>query len=70
MYRMLREEACREATGLSRSSRWRLEKLGQFPPRRQLAPNSVGWVESEVEGWLSSRAVGINPDMGPSNSIS
>ena len=33
----------------------RLEKAGQFPKRVQLGPNRVGWVEAEVQEWLSVR---------------
>lgn len=33
----------------------RLEKAGQFPKRVQLGPNRVGWVEAEVQDWLSER---------------
>lgn len=50
-----RERQVREATQLSRSTRWRLERLGKFPARRQLSTNSVGWLRSEVEEWLTSR---------------
>ena len=42
-------------TGLSSPTIWRLERTGQFPARVQLAPNSVGWFESDVEAWLVSR---------------
>ena len=34
---------------------WRLEKAGTFPRRITLGPNRVGWVEAEVEAWLSKR---------------
>jgi prophage regulatory protein len=42
-------------TGLSASTIWRLEQEGDFPSRRVLGPNSVGWLESEVNRWLHSR---------------
>ena len=41
--------------GLSLSTIWRLEQTGEFPLRRALGPNSVGWLESEVDHWLQSR---------------
>lgn len=50
-----REREVHDATKLSRSTRWRLESQGNFPPRRQLSANAVGWVRSEVEVWLASR---------------
>ena len=43
------------ATGLSRSTIWRLEKAGAFPSRRQLSSNAVGWLEAEIEQWMKSR---------------
>ena len=54
---IVREIECKKRTGLSRTTRWRLESLGQFPKRRQLAPNSIGWLNSEIEKWLKSREV-------------
>lgn len=33
----------------------RLEKAGLFPRRVPLGPGRVGWIESEVEGWLEAR---------------
>jgi len=51
----LREPQVREATGLSRSTRWRLESQGKFPARRQLSANTVGWLRSEIEAWIKSR---------------
>lgn len=54
-YEYWRERQVREATKLSRSTRWRLESQGKFPARRQLSTNSVGWLRSEVETWIKSR---------------
>lgn len=42
-------------TGLSRTTRWRLIRRGEFPPPRQLSPNAVGWLRGEVDDWLASR---------------
>lgn len=54
--RYLREPQVFDITKLSKSTRWRLEKDGKFPKRRQLSPNAVGWLESEITAWLNSRA--------------
>ncbi len=35
--------------------RW--EKKGTFPLRRRLGPNTVAWVEDEIDQWCESRAV-------------
>lgn len=51
-----REQQVREATKLSRSTRWRLESQGDFPARRQLSPNTVGWLRADVEAWIEQRA--------------
>jgi prophage regulatory protein len=40
---------------LSRSTIWRIERLGAFPKRRQLSANSIGWLRSEVSAWMASR---------------
>ena len=45
-------------TGLSRTTLWRLERRGDFPSRILLSPNSTGWIESEVEKWISTRPRG------------
>lgn len=34
----------------------REERAGRFPQRVHLGPNSVGWVEDEVDEWLEKRA--------------
>lgn len=48
-----REVAQRVA--LSRSTIWRMERAGQFPPRRRLSVNKVAWWEPEIEEWLRNR---------------
>ena len=34
----------------------RLEKAGKFPRRIQISPARIGWLESEVDAWLQSKA--------------
>ena len=51
----LRWPRVRQFTGLSRSTVWRLEKNGQFPARRKLSANSVGWSLIELQAWMQSR---------------
>lgn len=53
--RLLRPRAVCERTGLSRSTLWRLERRGEFPPHRQISTNAVGWLEEEVNAWIRSR---------------
>lgn len=42
-------------TGLSRTTIWRLEQEGEFPARRQIAPQRVGWSADEVQEWAKTR---------------
>jgi predicted DNA-binding transcriptional regulator AlpA len=35
---------------------WRLERQGQFPARRILTANAVGWIAGEVEAWIVTRS--------------
>lgn len=58
MDRIVREAECKRLTGLSRTTRWELERRGQFPARRRLAVNSVGWLESELQAWVEGRQRG------------
>jgi len=39
--------------GISYSTFHRLEKLGQFPKRRRLSPGRVGWLDAELEEWIT-----------------
>jgi len=53
---IVRERECKRITGLSRSTRWRLERAGQFPQRRPISPGCVGWLLSEIDDWVATRA--------------
>jgi prophage regulatory protein len=59
MDRFIREPECRRLTGLSRTTRWHMERRGLFPARRRLSVHAVGWLESELHAWLESRAAGL-----------
>lgn len=52
----LRFPQVRAKVGLSRATIWRLERLGQFPKRRQISPRTVAWICEEVDSWLEQRA--------------
>lgn len=54
-------------TGLSRVTLWRLERVGQFPRRLRLSPNSVGWREDEVFNWIESRPRGLGMNLNVLN---
>jgi prophage regulatory protein len=56
--RLLRFQAVRERTGLSRSTIWRMERRGEFPRHHRISSNVVAWVEGEVSDWIRSRVAG------------
>ena len=53
--RIMREREVQAVTGLSRTTRWRLERSGKFPARIHLSPNAVGWRSCEIADWIASR---------------
>jgi predicted DNA-binding transcriptional regulator AlpA len=53
--KMLRAGEVSVRTGLSRTTLWRLERAGQFPDRRRLSANAVGWLSEEVDEWIATR---------------
>lgn len=55
--RFLSETEVLITTGLSRMTRWRLEKEGDFPKRRKISSQKVGWLESEIKEWINTRPV-------------
>lgn len=44
-------------TGLSVRTLKRLETAGEFPPRKRISPNVVGWTDDEICNWIDSRPV-------------
>lgn len=53
--RILRRREVIRRVGYSLVHIYRLEKQGTFPKRVKLGPNSVGWIESEIEAWIRER---------------
>ena len=51
----LRRKQVETRTGLSRSSIYQYMKDGIFPKPVPLGPRAVGWLESDVSGWIASR---------------
>ena len=59
---LLKLAAVVTATGLSRSSVYRLMGEGAFPQQVHIPhTNRVGWRESDVEAWLASAE--LDPDL-------
>ena len=54
--RFIREPEVHRITGLSRTTRWRLERRGEFPRRVAISLNAVAWLASEIEKWMTERS--------------
>ena len=50
----LRRKQVETRTGLSRSTIYQYVKDGVFPKSVQLGPRAVGWLESDVSGWIAT----------------
>ncbi len=55
MDRIIREAECRSCTGLSRTTRWEMERKGLFPKRVIVRGHMIGWLESELVAWITER---------------
>jgi len=50
------DEICR-LTGKSRSTIWRWERQSEFPRRIRIGPNSVVWIETEIDDWIQLKSL-------------
>lgn len=53
--RLLSKQQVREKVLYSPAHIARLEAAGSFPKRVQLGTGRVGWVEQEVDDWITAR---------------
>ena len=49
--RLLKIREVVEITSLHRATIYRLIKAGEFPNRRKISPQRVGWRSEQVEAW-------------------
>jgi len=54
-HNILRLPTVKARTGLSRSSIYLRVADGSFPRPISLGARAVGWVESEIEGWIARK---------------
>ena len=52
---ILRLPAVKARTGLSRTSIYNGVKQGTFPHHIELGPRAVGWVSTDIDGWIADR---------------
>ena len=55
MTRLLRRAEVEVRTGLKRSSIYAAIKAGTFPKPIAISARSVGWLEGELDAWISAR---------------
>ena len=51
---ILRRKQVEDRTGLSRSTIYLRIQEGTFPKPISLGPRAVGWLEHEIQAWLSA----------------
>lgn len=54
--KIIRKKELLNMLGLSGPTIWRMEQAGKFPQRLRLGGNSCGWLVSEIDDWIASRA--------------
>jgi prophage regulatory protein len=52
---ILRRKQVEERTGLSRSTIYLRIQEGEFPKPINLGARAVGWLENEIEAWLTEK---------------
>lgn len=55
--RILRVREVAGRSGISRSLIYKFVREGKFPPGVKIGERAVGWLESDVEGWITGRSV-------------
>ncbi|GIK85274.1 MAG: AlpA family phage regulatory protein [Betaproteobacteria bacterium] len=58
---LIRRREVQRRTGLSRTTIYEKIARGEFPPPINLGARSVGWVEAEIQRWVTGR---INASRG------
>ena len=69
MERIVREPECRRVTGLSRTTRWNLERQGRFPKRIPMQVHAIGWLESELSAWIMERKAARSSGTGTAGAV-
>ena len=53
--RIIDDAECDHLTSLSRTTRFRLRRRGEFPDPVEISPGRKGWFLSDVLTWIESR---------------
>lgn len=52
---IIRAKQVQAMTGLSKSSIYQMMQDGSFPQKIRIGIHSVGWLQSEIDQWITSR---------------
>jgi len=55
MDRLLRIKEVKQRVGWSEMTIWRKERDGVFPKRVKIGPNTVAWLESEIDRFIADQ---------------
>ena len=61
--RIIRLAEVKSKTGLSRSSIYERLKDGSFPSPIKITNHAVGWIEQEIDDWISHRIAASRPEL-------
>lgn len=62
--KIVRAHELQEWIGLSRTTVWRLIKLGDFPAPIRLHGAAVAWRECDINEWLNTRPLATEQEKG------
>jgi prophage regulatory protein len=53
--KIIRQKELAQMFGVSLMSIHRWEQKGELPPKIQIGPRTIGWLQSDIEEYLASR---------------
>lgn len=59
MSKIIKPNEVPSKTGISRSQWYKLLSQGDFPEPIKLSPRRIGFLESDLDGWIESRRQGL-----------
>src|SRR5438045_835999 len=63
--RFVRLREVLQTTGLSRTTIWRMARIGMFPRPYRISPGAVGWDSTDIEAWIQATTTtssNVHPD--------
>lgn len=54
--KIIRAKELAERLSISRVTVWRWARSGLLPAKRKLGPHVSGWLDSDIDAWLASKA--------------